>query len=117
MAESLYRRNPIANIASVLQERSGLLRSNQTIGGKSIQDRNPAWIRVTGQCNKCGGGPTITVPFEKGTWDELYKPKIKPPPSLKQVEITYGGDWGLAQKISGTIECYELGTFKQAPGS
>ena len=118
MSESVYRRNPIGNFIDVLKERSGLLRKNQGIHGRSIMDRAPAYISITGTCNKCKGClvSTMELPFNRTTWDETYKPHpttIKPYPTLKSVTIEYGGDWGLAQKISAVVECYSMGDFKR----
>lgn len=114
MAESLYRRNPKeGNIIKVLQGRRGLMdRVPQTSGGKSASVRNPAWVRITGHDKSCGGGGSMTLPNPTQTWDTTYKPKFKPKPSLESVNIEYGGDWGLARKISATIICYTIGDFE-----
>lgn len=114
MAESLYRRNPKeGKIIEVLQARRGLLDKAQTVNGQSASVRNPAWVYVTGRDKSCGGGGTMTLPNPKYTWDEVYKPKLKPSPDLESVTIEYGGDWGLARKISGEIRCYSLADFEK----
>ena len=115
MSESVYRRNPLGNFTSVLQERSGLLSQNQGIHGRSIMDRAPAYISLTGRCNKCKGcaEAEITLPYDAKTWNDVYKPRFKPYPTLKSVTLEFGGDWGLAQKISAVIECYTLSDFKR----
>lgn len=116
MAESLYRRNPTeGNIINVLKGRRALLDRPQTINGKSASVRNPAWVQITGRDKSCGGGGSMTLPHDTETWDKTYKNtggKIKPGPDLESVTLEYGGTWGLARKISGTIRCYKIGDFE-----
>lgn len=113
MPESLYRRNPKeGNIIEVLKGRRGLLDKQQTVSGKSASVRNPCWVQITGRDKSCGGGGSMQLPKNTETWDATYKPKIKPGPDLESVEIEYGGDWGLARKVSGTIRCYTISDFE-----
>lgn len=116
MAESLYRRNPKeGNIINVLKARRGLLDKQQTLKGQSAQVRNPAWISITGHDKSCGGGGSMTLPQDKTTWDDVYRNtggRIKPGPDIEGVVIEYGGDWGLARRITGTIRCYKISDFE-----
>lgn len=114
MAESLYRRNPKeGDPFGILQSRRKLLNQSfvNTSGGKSASVRNPCWVTVTGRDKSCGGGGEKTLPIPQETWDKVYKPKIKPLPDLESVTIEYGGDWGLARKISAEIRCYTISDF------
>mgnify|MGYP001560897082 CR=1 FL=1 len=116
MAESLFRRNPEGNVFQVLQARRGLLDKQQTLGGKSAQVRNPCWISITGTDNSCGGGGSMTLPYNKETWDDTYKQtggKIKPVADLESVQMDYGGDWKLARHISASIRCYTISEFEK----
>jgi hypothetical protein len=115
MPESLYRRSPSpdSNFEATVTNRSNMLKSPQTIYGDSIQMRNPAWVKLSGKCNMCGGGRNLTVPIEQADWDALYSLNgLKPKPILQNVSITYGGDWGLAQKLTANIKCFDRDTFK-----
>lgn len=112
MAESLYRRNPEGNPIGILRGRRGLLDKPQTSGGKSASMRNPCWIQITGRDKSCNGGGSMTFPQTKETWDSVYKPSIKPGPDLISVDIDYGGDWGLARKLSAKIKCYKISDFE-----
>lgn len=107
-----FRRNPESNAIKVLQSRSKLYKSGPHYKAAT---RNPAYIKVTGQANSCMGGTTITLPKEENTFNELYKPdsKLKIGPILKDVVIEYGGEYGLTQTITVTIECYTMEDFKQ----
>lgn len=120
MAESLYRRNPLAGVG-ILQDRSRQLKEKQTVNRKSASMRNPAFVKITGYDKRCGGGGSLQLPLDTKTWEKTYKTgpdslplnsKIKPAPDLESVQIEYGGDWGLAQKLSATIKCYKIGDFK-----
>ena len=116
MAETVFRRNPTpgSSFSSTVYNRSQLLKGAQTIGGQSIQMINPAWIKITGKCNMCTGGlkNPVTLPKEKGDWDSIYKSNgLKPDPILEDVTLTYGGDWGLAQKLTANIKCFDRDTF------
>lgn len=111
MSESLYRRNPEGNAFKVLQARRGLMNKVQTSNGTSASVRNPCWVSITGHDNSCGGGGSRSLPIPKNTWDRTYKPKIKPKPDLESVELEYGGDWGLARKLSASIRCYTIDDF------
>jgi hypothetical protein len=113
MAESLYRKNPEGNVEGILKGRRGLLDKTQTAGGKSASVRNPAWAKITGHDKSCGGGGSMTLPRQQETWNDVYKPKIKPAPDLVSVTIEYGGDWGLARKISAEIRCYTIDDFQE----
>lgn len=113
MAESLYRRNPEGNIEDIIKGRRGLLNKVQTANGKSASVRNPAWASVTGYDKSCGGGGSMTLPIVQETWSDVYSPKIKPSPDLVSVTIEYGGDWGLARKVSGEIRCYDIDDFQR----
>lgn len=116
MAESLYRRKPEGNVTSILQARSDLVKqSNQTASGKSTSVRNPAYAKITGHDLSCGGSGTMTLPLDQPTIDETYYytgGSIKPGPDLESVTIEYGGDWGLARKVTGRIRCYKLSDFE-----
>lgn len=113
MAESLYRKNPKGDVEGILKGRRGLLNKPQTVGGKSASVRNPAWASITGYDKSCGGGGSMTLPREQETWDDVYKPNIKPAPDLVSVTIEYGGDWGLARKLSAEIRCYTITDFQR----
>lgn len=113
MAESLYRRNPEGNIEDIIKGRRGLLNKVQTANGKSASVRNPAWASVTGYDKSCGGGGSMTLPIVQETWSDVYSPKIKPSPDLISVTIEYGGNWGLARKVSGEIRCYDIDDFQK----
>lgn len=111
MAESLYRRNPISNAFDVIKARRGLLNSVQTLQGKSVQDRNPCFVYITGHDKSCGGGGTKTLPESRETWQSTYGSSFKPGPELTEVKIEYAGEHGLAQKLHGTIRCYTASDF------
>lgn len=114
MGESVFRRNAVGNFKNTVRQRSSLLNGVQTITGRSIQDRNPVWVKVTGKCNACGQSGTMTVPRNQDTWDSTYKiPGFKPSPILESATLTYGGDWGLAQKLSVSIKCFDRGSFEE----
>lgn len=115
MSESVYRRNPIGDFVKVLRGRSGLLNQRQGMSGASIMDRAPAFVVLEGRCNKCKGCavPSMRLPHDAKTWDAAYKPSPKPYPTLQSVTLEFGGDFGLAQKISAVIECYTLADFKR----
>lgn len=117
MAESLYRRNPEGNVISILKERSSLVkRSNQTASGKSAAVRNPAYATITGHDKSCGGGGSMPLPIEQDKIQQVYNYSggtIKPSPDLESVTIEYGGDWGLAKKVSASIRCYKIGDFER----
>ena len=110
MSESLYRRNPKNNVINVITARRGLVTGKQTIGGKSAQVRNPVFAYVTGHDMSCGGGGSLQIPDNKPTWGEQYS-SFKPKPQLESVKLEYGGDWGLARKLSANIKCYTVGDF------
>lgn len=113
MAESLYRRNAISTFSKVITNRTGMMRDKQHIAGKSIQSRNPAFIRLTGKCNACkGGGGTRVLPLDVDTINEEYRPSMKPKPILQRVQISFGGDWGLARKITANIKCFDRDSFE-----
>lgn len=116
MAESLYRRTyKDSNIISILQSRSGLLKKPQTTNGQSSQVRNPCFVTITGTNNSCDAKDPkrLTLPRNQETWDTTYKPNLKPSPDLVSVTLEYGGDWGLARKISAEIRCYSIYDFEQ----
>lgn len=116
MAESLYRRNPVIDVKTILTGRKGLLNNTQTAGGKSASVRNPAWASITGHNNSCQGGPSVTLPRQYDSVQSTYHysgGSIKPEPDLISVTIEYGGDWGLARKLSAEIRCYTIKDFEQ----
>lgn len=115
MAESLFRRNPVDNFIDILKERRSQLDSPRFMSGKSAQVRNPAYIKLIGTCNMCGGpkGKSKQIPYKEESWNAMYGPKFKSVPVLKSVSIEYGGDWGLAQKITAVIECYTPKDFEE----
>jgi hypothetical protein len=109
---SLYRKNPEGDVIGILKGRRGLLDKTQTANGKSASVRNPAWASITGHDKSCDGdNKSRTLPIKQETWDEVYKPNIKPSPDLVSVTIEYGGDWGLARKVSAEIRCYSIEDF------
>ncbi len=118
MSETVYRRLTIdAGAKSVLAERKNLLTEKQTVFGKSIQDRNPASVTLTGvnkSCNKTAG--IAPLPLDLKTWTNIYQ-NTKSYPSLKSVSIEYGGDWGLAQTLSAVIECYTTNDLEKVISS
>jgi len=111
MPESLYRKNPKVDVAGILRARRKLIDTGHT-GKKSASVRNPAWAKITGHDKSCGGGGKRELPIEQDTWTDVYKPKIKPSPDLVSVTVEYGGDWGLARKVSAEIRCYDIDDFK-----
>jgi hypothetical protein len=113
MGETLFRRNAVSSFKQTVIERSNLMKGVQTISGKSIQTRNPVWINITGECMACDSSGKLTVPFQKETWDELYGGSFRTSPILEKVSITYGGDFGMAQKLSVTIKCFDLNSFNK----
>lgn len=117
MPESLYRRNTIADVETVIKGRRGLLDRVQTANGKSASVRNPAWVSITGYDKSCDGdGKSMVLPRQYDTVEETYHysgGNIKPEPDLVSVTIEYGGDWGLARKISAEIRCYTMHDFEQ----
>lgn len=112
MAESLYRRKPIAEVVEILKARRSLITSPQT-GGDSTSVRNPCYVKLTGHDKRCNGGGSMKLPFENSSWQSTYKPKFKPNPDIESVTVDYGGDWGLARKLSATIRCYDIDDFEQ----
>lgn len=115
MAESLYRRKPIKDVVDILKSRRGLMTSPQT-GGKSTSVRNPAYVILTGHDMRCGGGGEMTLPRDYEQIEDVYRytgGSIKPGPDVESVTIEYGGDWGLARKLSATIRCYTIKDFEQ----
>lgn len=115
MAESLYRRKPIVQVVDILKSRRGLMTSPQT-GGKSTSVRNPAYVILTGHDMRCGGGGEMTLPRDYEKIEDVYRysgGSIKPGPDVESVTIEYGGDWGLARKLSATIRCYTIKDFEQ----
>lgn len=114
MSESLYRRNPSeGNIVNVLKGRRGLLDKQQTANGQSASVRNPCWVRITGRDKSCGGGGSMSLPENHDTWANTYQNNFKPRPDVESLNVEYGGDWGLARKISGQIRCYTIKDFEQ----
>jgi hypothetical protein len=111
MPESIYRRSPIPDPTKILQERSNYLKRTHTINGKSSQVRNPAWIKLTGICNKCGDDGKMVLPNPEPNWDTVYKPHFKITPSISDVTIETAGDFMLARKLSATIICYKMEDF------
>lgn len=116
MSESLYARNPLdrENFKNTILERRGLVKSTRGVLGKSGQARNPAWVQLSGVCGSCDPtAPNITLPVNESTWAQTYGGgNFKPSPLLQRVSIEYGGDWGLAQKLSATIQCFNEKDFK-----
>jgi hypothetical protein len=111
--ESLYRRNPEGNFIKVIQGRRGLLNQTQYSSGKTILARNPAYVVITGKDNSCGGGGTMSLPIVQNTWDAVYQPSLKMSPDIESVQLEYGGDWGLARKVTAVIKCYKLSDFER----
>ena len=114
MSESLTRRKPIdSKTIDIIKSRRGLMtKDGQTFGGKSTSVRNPCWVKLTGHDKRCGGGGSYELPRKAETWDSVYKdPGFKPEPDIESVTFEYGGDWGLAQKLSATIKCYKVSDF------
>lgn len=116
MSESLYRRKLPNGLETTLKARKSLLDKPQFVGGDSAQVRNPAWVTITGTCRSCtGNGKTKTLPEVYEKHQDTYRftgGVIKPAPTLRSVTLTYGGDWGLARRISAEIECYTVDDFK-----
>lgn len=107
-----FRRNPTNNAIGVLQGRSQLYKNGPHY---ETATRNPAYIKVIGTAKSCrGAGDETQYPLELNTFEEFtkYESKLKSPPSLKEVTIEYGGDYGLAQSITLTIECYNKKDFE-----
>lgn len=117
MSDSLYRRNPDkkARPFDILKARRDLLDKQQTIGGKSTSVRNPCYVSITGYDKSCGGGGSMPLPSSKDDMQGTYYQggSIKPGPDLISVSLSYGGDWGLARKLSATIKCYKMSDFEQ----
>jgi hypothetical protein len=115
MSESLYRRNPKeGNPIKILQARRGLLDKQQTLTGKSASVRNPCYVSITGYDKSCGGSGKMELPRFKDDMQGTYYQggSIKPGPDLISVSLSYGGDWGLARKLSATIKCYKMSDFE-----
>lgn len=106
-----FRRNPEPGTVQVLTSRSSLLKTGPHYKAAS---RNPAWIKITGVGNGCFGKETITLPDDSSTFDTTYNPsgRLKIKPILKEVIMEYGGEFGLAQSISATIQCHTMEDFK-----
>lgn len=116
MSESLYRRNPKEGKPfEILRARRGLLDKQQTLNGKSASMRNPCYISITGHDKSCGGGGSMALPSSKDDMQSTYYQggSIKPGPDLISVNLSYGGDWGLARKLSATIKCYKMSDFER----
>jgi len=117
--DSLYRRNPEGDAITVIKNRRALLSPNyiQTENGKSASVRNPAWASVTGYDKSCGNkGTKLTFPRDYSNVADVYHytgGNIKPEPDLLSLTVEYGGDWGLARKISGEIRCYTISDFEE----
>lgn len=114
MPQTLFRRDPVGTFISTVTGRSGLLNGKQTVGGSSIQMNNPAWITITGVCKMCNGGVanSMILPEEQATWGAVYNAgSIKPKPILQSVNIHYGGNHGLAQKLTANIKCFDRESF------
>ncbi len=114
MSESLYRRNPVeGDPYGILKSRRGLL-SSYYDGSRSAAVRDSCYVSLTGHYIGCDGGGSRTVPYNDSNWDDAYYGggKRKPRPDLENVTIEYGGDWGLARKISATIRCYTIADFE-----
>lgn len=107
-----FRRNPENGAIGVLFDRKKLL-----VNGPHYKaaTRNPAWIKVTGTGNSCIGTVVKQLPEDSNTFNETYAPssRLKLKPILKNVSIEYGGEYGLAQTISITIECYNRPDFEE----
>lgn len=113
----MYRREPEGNIMGILSQRSAQAKGNstQTQGGKSASVRNPAFVSITGRDNSCGGGgKPYDLPRNSSNLNDVYYSggSIKPGPDIDSVTIEYGGDYGLARKITGKIRCYTMSDFK-----
>lgn len=116
MAESFYRRNPTPNPLPILKARSALLKQAHTVTGQSSQMRNPAWVTITGTCNKCGAKvKSMTLPRFEPSWNTVYKPNLKISPSVTDVTIeTIATDnVSAARRVSATIICYKMEDFIQ----
>lgn len=107
-----FRRNPLAGAVGVLQSRSTLYKNGPHYKAAT---RNPAWIQITGVGNGCYGSDTMNLPDTTQTFDSTYNPagKFKLAPILKDVTIEAGGEFGLAQSISATIQCHTRSDFER----
>lgn len=115
MSESLYRRNPESNPIAVLKARRGMMDKQQTVSGRSASVRNPCFVSIIGHDKSCGGGGTMQLPRSSDSMQSTYYEggSIKPGPDLISVSLSYGGDWGLARKLSATIKCYRMSDFER----
>lgn len=116
MPESIYRRKPSPDPTKVLTDRSDLIKLSRhnTETGTSAQVRDPAYISITGHCNKCGGGKSMTLAMNQTTWDRVYTPghHFKIGPILEGVTIETAGDFMMARKLTGTIRCFKPSDFQ-----
>jgi hypothetical protein len=117
MADNLYRREITSrphggSCIQALRARRGLVHMKDTINGRSSLSRDPAWAWISGKANACFGGQGMTLPSLDNTWNDTYD-TFKPGPDLESVVVEYGGDWGLARKVSATIKCYTKDQFER----
>lgn len=108
-----FRRNPEPGTIGILSSRAKTLKNGPHWKAAT---RNPAYIHVTGKSNSCGGkGASKTLPENTSTFDTTYAPtsQFKLRPVLKEVVIEYGGEYGLSQTITITIECYTKQDFQE----
>ncbi len=108
-----WRRNPDQEVLGILSQRSSGVESKKQYYKSAT--RNPAYIHVTGQGNGCIGKLTKTLPEDTDTFNTTYAPakRFKLRPVLKEVIIEYGGEYGLSQMITTTIECYTKEDFEE----
>lgn len=110
MSESYYRRNPEGDAIKIVQNRRGLLNDDQTTYGRSVQDRNPCFVYITGHNMSCGGGGSSQIPRNRDTWEKQYG-SFKPKPQLESAKIESSGEQFLARRVSGVIRCYTVDDF------
>lgn len=108
---SFHRRNFSPSFEGIVTKRRNLLNGTQTIGGRSVQDRNPCYIAVTGHNKSCGGSGSLSLPDFHGRWSNTYN-TFKPTPILESVTIEYAGENNMARRISGTIKCFDVYDFE-----
>lgn len=107
-----FRRNPEKGTIAILQSRATLYKNGPHYKAAT---RSPAYIQVTGTANSCLGGTTEKLPYDEATFSSTYSPftRFKLKPILKEAVIEYGGEFGLAQSITLTIECYNRNDFER----
>lgn len=110
---TIFKRDPIekSGFITALKSRSKLFKQNHT-GDQSSHFINPAYVILTGICNKCDKESTYTLPVDKSTWELTYNNGTYPP-IIESVKLSYGGDHGMTQALEATIRCFDYESFER----